>query len=287
MQNPRRYCSEGGWFYRFRWPVSPEYAPVPVSSFGLWCFRGKTVVKMQFIMLMVSYLLISGPCFAEGNASNPLAKVKNTDIRAQYHDKQDGSYYWDFWLADGAFMATDKLKIKYELHYWKTDVTGSSENAMESLHVKPIYFPKSGKLGDWNYSLAVGLEWIKDFRNTDQGIGTGGDQLAPLVGLALTRKPGWVFIPLLQHFLSYRGEDVNKTATRLIAIQSLENAKWLKYDLIVPFDWENDNAIPATAEVQFGKMYNKQFGLYADIKAGLGSDRPFDWGAGIGARFVY
>ncbi len=217
----------------------------------------KIVMKNLFIVLLGSFLLVSGLCFAEGNASNPLAKVKNTDIRAQYHDKKDGSYYWDFWLADGAFMATDKLKIKYELHYWKTDVTGSSENAMQSLHVKAIYFPKSGKLGNWNYSLAVGLEWIKDFRNTDQGIGTGGDQLAPLVGLALTKKPGWVFIPLLQHFLSYRGEDINTTATRLIAIQSLENAKWLKYDIIVPIDWDHDNAIPATAEVQFGKMHNK------------------------------
>jgi hypothetical protein len=142
-------------------------------------------MKRQSILLVISYFLISGHCFAEGNASNPLAKVKNTDIRAQYHDKSDGSYYWDFWLADGAFMATDKLKIKYELHYWKTDVTGSSENALESLHVKPIYFPKKGKLGDWNYSLAVGLEWIKDFRNTDQGIGTGSDHIAPLVGLGL------------------------------------------------------------------------------------------------------
>lgn len=146
----------------------------------------KMVMKNLFIVLLGIFLLVSGLCFAEGNASNPLAKVKNTDIRAQYHD-----------------------------------------------------------------------------------------------------KPGGVFIPLLQHFLSYRGEDVNKTATRLIALQTLENAKWLKYDLIVPIDWENDNAIPASAEVQFGKMYNKQFGYYADLKAGLGSDRPFDWGVGIGARLVY
>ncbi len=28
------------------------------------------------------------------NASNPLAKVKNTDIRAQYFDIPDGSYRW-------------------------------------------------------------------------------------------------------------------------------------------------------------------------------------------------
>ena len=92
--------------------------------------------------------MVSGLCFAEENASNPLAKVKNTDIRAQYHDKKDGSYYWDFWLADGAFMATDKLKIKYELHYWKTDVTGSSEKrSCNRCTSRPFTFPKSGKSG--------------------------------------------------------------------------------------------------------------------------------------------
>ena len=69
----------------------------------------------QVIGIVLLLCLISNPCFAEENASNPLAKVKNTDIRAQYFDNPDGSYTWDFWLADGAFMATDKLKIKYEL----------------------------------------------------------------------------------------------------------------------------------------------------------------------------
>ena len=66
-------------------------------------------MKNLCIVLLGSFLLVSGFCFAEENASNPLAKVKNTDIRAQYHDKQGGSYYWDFWLADGAFMAHPSL----------------------------------------------------------------------------------------------------------------------------------------------------------------------------------
>lgn len=220
------------------------------------------------------------------NASNPLAKVKNTDIRAQYFDNPDGSYRWDFWVADGAFMATNKLKIKYEAHYWKTDITGTSETEIESVHLKAIYFPKSGKLGEWNYRLAYGLEWIKDFRHTDQGIGFGGDQVAPLIGVALVKKPGWIFIPLLQHFYSYSGKDINQTAVRLIAIQTLPRGAWLKYDFKLPIDWEND-AIPASAQVQLGKMFNKQFGIYTDVLVGLGSDRVFDWGVGVGARFFY
>ena len=74
------------------------------------------------------------------NASNPLAAVTNTDLRAQYFDL-DGPERRDYWV-DGAGMLTPKLKLKYELHYWDTDVTGSSQSDWESLHLKPIYFPE-------------------------------------------------------------------------------------------------------------------------------------------------
>ena len=32
---------------------------------------------------------------------------------------------------------------------------------------------------------------------------------------------------------------------------------------------------------------NKSFGTYADVLAGIGSDRPYDWGVGLGMRFLY
>jgi len=62
----------------------------------------------------------------------------NTDIRAQYLDLRDGSDLTDYFV-DGGFMATEKLKVKYELHYWDTNVTGSSEQDWESFHLKGIY----------------------------------------------------------------------------------------------------------------------------------------------------
>ena len=31
---------------------------------------------------------------------------------------------------------------------------------------------------------------------------------------------------------------------------------WLKLDAKVPIDWENDQAVPANAELQFGKNIN-------------------------------
>jgi hypothetical protein len=218
------------------------------------------------------------------NASNPLAAVNNTDLRFQYFDL-DGSDRQDLW-ADGAYMLTPKLKLKYELHYWDTNVTGSSENGFESFHLKPIYFPTQGKLGSWNCKTAIGGEWIASFGNDDKGIGSGSDQIAPLVGLALV-KGGTVLVPLVQHFVSYNGPNVNTTAFRLIAIQSLPNDFWGKLDLRLPVDWENDSAIPASAEVQLGKMFSPGFGSYIDGLIGLGGDKPYEWGLGVGLRFNY
>jgi hypothetical protein len=248
---------------------------------------------------LAAYLFISSSCFAGENASNPLAAVNNTDGRFQYFDLGDADRT-DAWI-DGAYMATSKLKLKYELHYWNTNVTGTRESEFDSFHFKPIYFPTSGTWGSWNYKLSVGAEWIVNFDHADKGIGcgkpppgefqcipmvgTGSDQIAPLVGLALV-KGDWVIVPLLQHFVEYDGPETNQTAIRVIAIRSLPKAYWAKMDLKIPFDWEND-LIPVTSEFQLGKMVNPSFGIYGDLLVGLGSDRPYDWGVGVGVRFNY
>lgn len=247
------------------------------------CMKTKYLVILCTLVLM----LVTGITNVYGaeNASNPLASVNNTDLRWQYFDLGGSSDRNDIY-ADGSYMLHPKLKLKYELHYWETDVTGSSEHDWSSLHLKPIYFPTQGAWGEWKYKLAVGGELILDADNDDKGIGSGSDQIAPLVGVALVHGD-LVMIPLVQHFVEYDGPDVNTTAFRLIAIQSLPENFWVKLDAIVPVDWENDNAIPATAEVQIGTLFSPSFGVYIDGLLGLGNDRPYDWGTGIGVRFNY
>lgn len=241
----------------------------------------------NLILVMTVFIIFLGAnqSYSGENASNPLAAVNNTDMRWQYFDL-DGPERHDLSL-DGSYMLHPKLKLKYEIHYWDTDLTGSSENDWSSLHLKPIYFPKQGQLGNWKYKLAVGVEWIVDFGNEDKGIGSGSDQIAPLAGIALMPGGGLVLVPLVQHFVEYDGPDVNKTAFRLIAIQSFPNAFWGKLDAKIPVDWEHDNAIPASVEVQLGKMFAPWFGTYVDGLCGVGGDKPYEWGVGIGVRFSY
>ena len=238
---------------------------------------------LRYVTLLL-LIFSSSHGYTGENASNPLAAVNNTDLRVQYFDL-DGPDKIDYW-ADGAYMLTPKWKLKYEFHYVDTDVTGSSESDFEEVRIKPIYFPTQGQWGSWQYKLAVGAELIVEFGNEDKGIGTGSDEIAPLVGLALV-KGDTVLIPLVQHFLSYNGPDVSTTAFRLIAIQSFPNSYWGKLDAIVPIEWENDNAVPATGEVQLGKMLSPSFGVYVDGLFGIGSDKPYEWGVGVGVRFNY
>jgi hypothetical protein len=253
------------------------------------CMEFKIILRGVFACVCTLFLLSALATAADEaggeNASNPLAKVKNTDLRWQYLDVDTG-HVNDFFI-DGAFMANDKLKLKYELHYWETDITGNSEHDLESVNLKAIYFAKDGIGENFKYRLALGLDWIVDLGDSEKGIGSGSDQLAPFGGLALGLPGGVALIPLVQQFLSYSGKDVNTTAFRLIAMKQLPKQMWIKLDARAPIDWENDKAVPATAELQLGKNINKNIGLYVDGLMGLGSDKPYDWGLGTGLRFKY
>jgi hypothetical protein len=231
-------------------------------------------------------IFVATLAFGEENASNPLAKSKNTDVRWQHIDLVDGSRLNDFFI-DGSFMATDKLKIKYELHYWETNVSGQSETGLESVVAKAIYFPAEGERGNIKYRLAVGMDWIVDLGDAQDGIGIGSNQVGPFFGVALGLPSKTMLIPLVQQFISYDGNDVNTTAFRLIGLQPLSAGKWLKLDAKIPIDWENDNNIPADVELQFGKNLNEKLALYVEALAGLGSDRIYDWGVGAGLRFKF
>ena len=134
--------------------------------------------------------------------------------------------------------------------------------------------------------MAVGVEWIKDLGDTDKGIGSGGDQIAPLMGVAIALRPGTMVVPLIQHYESYEGDDVSQTALRFIALQTLPDNIWAKMDFKVPYDWENDT-IPSSIEFQVGKSFTKSVGAYIDLQSGIGGDKPYDFAAGIGLRFNY
>jgi len=166
-------------------------------------------MNFQRIICTLLLLQLSNAGYTEENASNPLAAVSNIDIRLKTFDLEQGDRQ-EFFI-DGATMLNPKLKLKYEAHWWQTDVTGQDENDWESALLKLIYFPKEGKLkkSEKPYRLAFGLDWSVDLGDQEKGIGSGSDTVGPFVGVAIAAKPGLMFIPLLQHFVDYSGIDVS------------------------------------------------------------------------------
>ncbi len=150
-----------------------------------------------------------------------------------------------------------------------------------------IYFPRQGALpGGTKYRVALGMDYVHDLGDTDKGIGFGANQVGPFVGIAYSLNSGMSVIPLLQHFTNIGGPDINTTALRVIALQAFNTDWWVKADAKLPYDWEN-NTVPATAEFQLGKNINAGKAIYVDVLIGLGSDRNYDWGVGVGFRFKY
>jgi len=94
---------------------------------------------------------------AQENASNPLSKGRNTDLRIQSTTGKGGDKSDHY--VDGAFMARDNLKIKYELHYNHISSGDGSADGLEKSVLKATYFPSEGRLSEtWGYRIAVGLD---------------------------------------------------------------------------------------------------------------------------------
>lgn len=224
-------------------------------------------------------------------ASDPTAAVNFQDIRYRYFDL-DGSKARHDINTEGSYVFSPNFKVTNELHYFVTDFSGDNESDFESLRIKGIYLSDPFKWGDVGGKIALGAEWIKDLGDINKGIGSGADILAPLVGAGWTLPNGDFVITLIQYFVSYETDsgapDVSQTGPRLIYIHKIASIKgWLKGDLKGLIDHENGDEFSATGEIQLGTMVTPKTGVYLDVLFPLNSPDPYDWGAGLGMRFMY
>jgi hypothetical protein len=55
----------------------------------------------------------------------------------------------------------------------------------------------------------------------------------------------------------------------------------------LPVSWHDDEAIPASVELQWGKIFTARSDAYVDGLVGVGTDRPYDYGDGLGLRTMF
>jgi hypothetical protein len=140
-----------------------------------------------------------------------------------------------------------------------------------------------------NYSF--GLEWKKNLGELQDGIGTGTDWLAPVVGMSWLLNQTNSLTFTLKYAYSYFEDDdappVRSTIPRILWISQMPRYQaWFKVEDELAFDHENDETLNTVA-LQVGKMFSAGFGVYLDALFQTGGDKVYDWGAGIGARMVF
>ena len=254
---------------------------------------------MRLLILLAAIFTTTMPAIAQddesapsaGAASDPTASVNFQDFRFRYLDLGgDSRRRW--YNTEGGYMLTPKLKLINELHYWSTDVSGSSESSLESLHIKAIYITPGPSIGKVRSRFAFGLEWVKELGDASEGTSSGSDLISPFGGFAWQLSPNGTLITLVQYFASYQEEagveEVSRTGPRFIYIHSIPSHKmWLRLDDKFVIDHKASNATSNTFEVQLGKMLGPRLGVYADALYQTGGFQQYDWGVGLGVRLMY
>lgn len=226
-------------------------------------------------------------------ASNPTASVNFQDVRYRYFDLSGGAETHSV-ETEGSYVINPRFKISNELRYVDTDRGGRSEQDFEELKIKGILLTDGTPFGV-KAKYALGLEWLKDLGDFEDGTGSGADMIAPLAAIGWIPNDKNFIITLVQYFHSYetdsaRPDDVRLTAPRLIWIRTIPSISgWFKADLKMGIDHEDGDDFSQHVEFQLGKMVSPKVGFYGEIL--LGDDvldtNAFDSGIGIGIRFMY
>jgi hypothetical protein len=225
-------------------------------------------------------------------ASDPTAAVNFQDLKLRYFDLTKGNEE-SILEAEGSYVFSPAFKLVHKLTGTRTNRSGDWETDFRELSLRPVYLHPIKPFGI-KAKLALGGEWLKDLGKSRDGTGTGADQIAPLIGIGWLPTDDDFVITLVQYFHSYDEndgvEDVRKTGPRLIYIRALPSIKgWGKADLKTSIDHEDDNDFTQTLELQLGTMVSDRIGIYGESFVGdsvLDTD-AYDWGIGIGLRFLY
>jgi len=265
----------------------------------------KTVVQIVFEVL-VALIIIAAlapaatadkkeeeqDAAAGAAASNLTAVVNYQDLRYRYFDIDPDAEKMSF-ETEGAYMLHPRFKVTNELRLVYTDQTGSWSTDFEVLKLQGIFLTDGQPFGI-KAKYALGLEWLKDLGNLDDGTGSGSDQIAPLAGI------GWVptdmdfVITLVQYFYSYDTHDggpkVRKTGPRLIYIRKIPQiGGWFKADYKGEIDHKDDEDYSSVLELQLGKMFTPRIGAYVEGLVGdnVFSTNAYNYGVGVAVRFMY
>jgi hypothetical protein len=232
------------------------------------------------------------PSAAEATLRRPTDFRSRVEIRNEYQDL-DADAHRDMIIPRFEYAYSPSVAFRLETPYVFFDPGGSNPDRVSG-------FGDVLLRGAWRsmqsegFALNLVLEVTLDTA-VDDRLGMGKDVLAPLVYAAIDLpRHNSVFFPNLQHYFSVAGDE-NRTDVNYTVIKPNLLTRWPNnlYTFLEPafiIDWERDNKLGLTVELETGKIVSKNVALW--IRPGVGAikhDLPqiYNWNLEVGARYIF
>jgi len=187
-------------------------------------------------------------------------------------------------------FADGKMNLRLTVPLVATDRAGDGDFGLGDIGLRYNWLAQADKKGAW----LLGTELFADSATKDV-LGRGKWIVAPIVTKAFFLTKDLIFAPTYQHNISFAGDSdrkrVNESVLDFYFVMTAEDKRsWFIADPTVVVDWENETNIPATLEVEYGRVVGSLFGgaasLYVRPGVGIGQDRPYDWNIEIGLKVI-
>jgi hypothetical protein len=187
-------------------------------------------------------------------------------------------------------FAEQTMNLRFKLPLLHSDVSGSSETGIGDFSVRYNWLADITQ----SYGLLVGAELLADTA-TDDSLGRGKWVISPLATYAIFLNSNMIFAPTYQHNLSFAGDDarndVNESVFDFYFVYTADDKEsWVTVDPALVIDWENNEAIPFSIEVQYGRKLGTLWGGavngFIQPGIGIGQDRAIDWNIEVGISII-
>lgn len=233
---------------------------------------------------------------ADKSGTNPTNIQNEFRISNDYQDL-DGSRYSNTTKFIYNYAPVGNLGLKVTLPLRATDtptnpITRSPDRefGLGDVKFKVTNIPYVDK----KIGVVLGSEFEFDTAG-EANLGRGRYTAGPLGGVAFFLPGQMIFAPVYQHVFDLGGDDDRREISEgyldLYVVKALPKQKmWLIFDPTITFDYENDNEVNCTFDLEIGKMIRKAFGgvasVYARPSLGVGKSRPYEWSVETGIKVV-
>jgi hypothetical protein len=180
-------------------------------------------------------------------------------------------------LKDTQTLRPKGIILRVDLPISSSHVSNNTEIGLGDVYAQGLFFPRLRK----TFTFAAGTGFFFPTA-TDSILGQGKWQAAPLaIPIWIFPQSRGFFLTKFQDVISFAGNGTRPEIHYHLITPTLmwrySPKSWILLDTEAKINWRLDNRTSYRSGVQFGKMFNRKFGLWVKPEFPWGEHREADW----------